>query len=87
MTGSGYLHGVQNNIFIEWWTILITLNHVWDGMTWIIGNGPYVQIGRDPWIGCENAHLLPPTLIQHLLDLGHTNLAQIVDPTHTNTFR
>ena len=48
-------------------------------LTWDVGNGENVQIGRDPWLGSEHHHVLPVEVINALALRGISTLNQLAD--------
>ena len=49
-------------------------------MAWDVGNGENVLIGRDPWLGSTQQHLLPIDVIEALGHIGITTLNLLVVP-------
>eukprot|EP00253_Pinus_taeda_P030204 PITA_30204 len=68
------------NISSIWKAVVNTIPLLRDGLTWRIREGNSVRIGKDPWVGCGNAHRLPIELIEHLKVRGITHIAHIGDP-------
>ena len=48
-------------------------------LTWDVGNGETVQVGRDPWLGSEQHHVLPDEVTNALALRGITTLNQLAD--------
>ena len=48
-------------------------------LSWDVGNGEKVQVGRDPWLGSEQQHVLPDEVINALALRGITTLNQLAD--------
>ena len=48
-------------------------------LTWDVGNGEKVQVGRDPWLGSEQMHVFPEEVINTLALRGITTLNQLAD--------
>lgn len=47
------------------------------GLAWKVGDGKNVQIGRDPWVGCNESFALSPGLLRHLESRGLFTLNQV----------
>jgi len=63
------------------WKAVIKSFHVLDShLAWDVGNGGRLRIGEDPWVGCEQQHILPRPLIEQLRDRGIFYLSQLVVP-------
>jgi hypothetical protein len=56
----------SQNGSIIWKAILQDFPLIGRWLIWCIGDGSQVLIGKDPWIGSQNNHLLPASLIQWL---------------------
>eukprot|EP00253_Pinus_taeda_P014363 PITA_14363 len=68
---------------------LITMENLWtratiegfsvieQGLAWKVGDGKNVQIGRDPWVGCNESFSLSPGLLRHLESKGIFTLNQV----------
>eukprot|EP00253_Pinus_taeda_P008270 PITA_08270 len=67
------------NISSIWKAVVNTIPLLRDGLTWRIREGNSVRIGKDPWVGCGNAHRLPNEVIDHLKVRGITHIAHIGD--------
>lgn len=67
-----------------WKAVLNALPLIRDGLTWRIYDGASVQIGRDPWIGCGNAHQLPLDLLQILIEKGIMHINHAADPEQSS---
>jgi hypothetical protein len=44
-----------------------------DWLIWKVGKGSNILIGKDPWIGCSNKHMLPEALILSLNQRGFSS--------------
>eukprot|EP00253_Pinus_taeda_P008342 PITA_08342 len=52
------------------------------GLAWKIGDGRQIRIGRDPWVGCNEAFSLSPGLLRHLGSKGILTLNQVEKTGH-----
>lgn len=78
---------VNTGISVIWKAVLKSLEIRRSGLTWRIQDGNAVRIGEDPWIGCGNAHRLPPELKAYLNEVGITRISHIADLEHTSLFQ
>jgi hypothetical protein len=62
---------------IIWKAIINSFHIIGDWLIWKIGDDSKVLIGKDPWIGCANNHLLPEELVISLNQRGFFYLNQI----------
>eukprot|EP00253_Pinus_taeda_P032224 PITA_32224 len=72
------------NVSSIWKVVINTIPLLRDRLTWRIREGNSVPIGKDPCVGCGNAHRLPNELIDHLKDRGITHIAHIGDPDRSS---
>lgn len=77
----------RKGISVIWRTVLNTLPTIRRVLTWRIGNGGFVCIRIDPWIGCGNSYHLPPDLISFFKQNGVENIAQLGDPPNTTIYQ
>eukprot|EP00253_Pinus_taeda_P035564 PITA_35564 len=47
------------------------------GLAWKVGDGSYIRVGRDPWVGCSEVYALSPGLLRHLDSKGIVTLNQV----------
>jgi hypothetical protein len=60
-----------------WKNFMGSLHIVKRWLLWSVGNGTKVQIGHDPFIGCDHMYKLSDALVRHLNDLQVYSLAHI----------
>ena len=48
-------------------------------LSWDVGNGEKVLVGKDPWLGSEQMHVLPEEVINTLALRGISTLDQLAD--------
>jgi hypothetical protein len=61
----------EKNGTIIWKSIINSFHIIGDWLIWKVGNGSKVLIGKDPWIGCANSHILPEELVNFLNQRGY----------------
>jgi len=64
--------------------LVSSLDVIGDGLSWKVGKGNKVRLGRDPWPGSKGSHFLPKTLITRLQEQGFFYPCQVGDPNHTS---
>ena len=65
---------------VIWKAIVKSFHLNEDNIAWDVGNGESVLIGKDPWLGSTNQHLLPDDIIEELGHRGITTLNHLADP-------
>jgi hypothetical protein len=68
---------VQNGSII-WKYILNAFPLIGKWLIWKIGNGAHILIGKDPWIGSKDNHLLPENMVCSLNEGGFYYLSQVM---------
>lgn len=63
-----------------WKAVLDALDVIRSGLAWDIGKGDRFCIGRDPWPGSGEEHILPPTLVDRLEQSNVLFLSQVGNP-------
>ena len=63
-----------------WKAIVNSFDLIENNLAWDVGNGESVEIGRDPWMGSVNQHLLPPDIIELLSLQGVVMLNHLAIP-------
>eukprot|EP00253_Pinus_taeda_P017405 PITA_17405 len=64
---------------------LISMENIWTkGLAWKVGDGKHVRIGRDPWVGCNEAFAISPGLLRHLDSKGIFTLDQVEKAGHSS---
>eukprot|EP00253_Pinus_taeda_P007836 PITA_07836 len=72
------------NISVIWKATTETFKVIEQGLSWQVGSGENVKIGRDPWVGCNDRYALSPGLIRHLDSKGIFHLHQIEKIGHSS---
>eukprot|EP00253_Pinus_taeda_P003487 PITA_03487 len=54
------------------------------GLAWKVGDRKHLRIGRDPWVGCNEAFALSPGLLRHLDSKGFFTLDQLEKVGHSS---
>lgn len=65
------------NISAIWKATVEAFSLIELGLAWKVGDGRQIRIGRDPWVGCNEAFALSPGLLRHLDSKGITSLNQV----------
>ena len=65
---------------VIWKAIVTSFGLIENHLAWDVGNGESVMIGRDPWMGSFQQHLLPPDVIDQLGLQGVISLNQLAVP-------
>ena len=64
---------------VIWKAVVKSFSLIESSLTWDVGSGENVQIGRDPWMGSEQYHILPAAVINALALRGISTLNQLDD--------
>lgn len=63
------------------WKVVVKSFHlVESNLAWSVGNGEKLKIGKDPWMGSTQQHLLPDHIINSLGQRGIVTLNQLENP-------
>eukprot|EP00253_Pinus_taeda_P019083 PITA_19083 len=65
------------NISVIWKATTEAFKVIEQGLSWQVGSGENVRIGRDPWVGCNERYALSQGLIRHLESKGILHLHHI----------
>ena len=70
---------------VIWKAIVNSFDLIENNLVWDVGNGESVLIGRDPWMGSFQQHLLPPDVIellglQGVVMLNHLAVPRLNEP-------
>lgn len=65
------------NTSVIWKATVVAFTVIEQGLAWKVGDGKQIRIGRDPWVGCNEAYALSPGLLRHLDNKGISNLNQV----------
>eukprot|EP00253_Pinus_taeda_P018226 PITA_18226 len=66
----------QNSSAI-WKATVEAFSVIEQGLAWKVGDGKQIRIGRDPWVGCNDAFALSPGFLRHLDSKGIQTLNQV----------
>eukprot|EP00253_Pinus_taeda_P033361 PITA_33361 len=72
------------NISVIWKATSEAFKVIEQGLSWQVGSGENVKIGRDPWVGCNEHYALSQGLIRHLETKGFLHLHQIEKIGHSS---
>eukprot|EP00253_Pinus_taeda_P027771 PITA_27771 len=72
------------NISVIWKATSEAFKVIEQGLSWQVGCGENVKIGRDPWVGCNERYALSQGLIRHLESKGILHLHQIEKIGHSS---
>eukprot|EP00253_Pinus_taeda_P015506 PITA_15506 len=72
------------NISVIWKATTEAFKVIEQGLSWQVGRGENVKIGKDPWVGCNDRYALPQGLITHLETKGLFFLNQIKKIGHSS---
>lgn len=65
---------------VIWKAIVKSFPLLESNLAWRVGNGQKLRIGQDPWIGCEQQHLLPAHITEQLGQSGVLTLCHLAAP-------
>lgn len=71
------------NTSVVWKATIDAFKIIEQGLSWQIWNGTNLQIGKDPWLGCNDNYALTPDLIRHLESKGIFFLNQAEKQGHS----
>lgn len=60
--------------------MVASVNIIEKGLTWSVGDGTHIRLGRDPWIGCSEGFSLSQGFVSTLKHKGPYNLNQVANP-------
>ena len=67
----------KKNSSVIWKATVEAFTMIEEGLAWKVGDGRQIKIGRDPWVGCNEAYALSPGLLRHLDSKGLLTLNQV----------
>eukprot|EP00253_Pinus_taeda_P004658 PITA_04658 len=67
---------VKNSSAI-WKAMVEAFSVIEQGLAWKVGDGRQIRIGKDPWVGCNEAFSLSLGLLRHLDSKGISSLNQV----------
>eukprot|EP00253_Pinus_taeda_P033452 PITA_33452 len=73
----------KKNVSVIWKATVEAFSVIDQGLAWKIGDGRQMRIGRDPWVGCNEAFALSPGLLRHLGSKGILTLNQVEKTGHS----
>jgi hypothetical protein len=63
------------------WKVVVKTFHILESnLVWNVGNGQNLKVGKDPWLGSAQQHLLPNHLIELLGHRGIHTLSHLAEP-------
>eukprot|EP00253_Pinus_taeda_P004599 PITA_04599 len=71
------------NVLEVWKETIEAFKVIEQGLAWQVGNGGNLQIGKDPWVGCNENFSLSQGLIRHLASKGILFLSQVEKTDHS----
>eukprot|EP00253_Pinus_taeda_P015021 PITA_15021 len=71
------------NFSVIWKVTSEAFKVIEQGLSWQVGRGDNVRIGKDPWVGCNERYALSQGLIRHLESKGILLLHQIEKFSHS----
>lgn len=63
-----------------WKAVVKSFHLIESKLVWNVGNGEKLLVGRDPWMGCTQEHLLPGYVVEALRRRGIFTLNQLAAP-------
>ena len=64
---------------IIWKAVVKSFSLIESNLSWDVGNGEKVLVGKDPWLGSEQLHVFPEEVINSLALRGISTLNQLAD--------
>ena len=65
---------------VIWKAIVNSFSLIENNLAWDVGSGENFLIGRDPWMGSTQQHIIPPDVLEELGHIGVTTLDQLAIP-------
>eukprot|EP00253_Pinus_taeda_P002680 PITA_02680 len=69
---------------VIWKATVEAFSVIEQGLAWKVGDGKHVRIGRDPWVGCNEAFAISPGLLRHMDSKGIFTLDQVEKAGHSS---
>ena len=60
----------HTGVSVIWKAVVMSFLVIETNLAWNIDNGRSLRIGEDPWIGCDNRHLLLNRMVAALQEMG-----------------
>ena len=64
---------------VIWKAVVKSFSLIETNLSWDVGNGEKLQVGRNPWVGSEQQHFLPVEVINTLALRGILTLSQLAN--------